>query len=127
MATAEIPFQTLQARRHQLGMSCGTLAQRTGLSEQTVRRILSGHSEASFANVGALADALGMGLKFDTNISVDDLREQQAKLKARRLVAIAQGTSALEGQAVDEETVGQMVKQTTYELLAGSPRKLWSL
>ena len=52
--------------------------------------------------------------------------EQQAESKARTIVRIVQGTSALEAQGVDSGTRQQMVKQTVHQLMAGSRRKLWS-
>jgi transcriptional regulator with XRE-family HTH domain len=126
MDTAESPFQPFEVRRQQLGMSYSALARRGGVSEATVRRVLSGHHEASFANVKAIAEALGMGVKIDAAIDIEDLRTQQALLKARRLARMVQATSGLEGQAVNEETVRQMETRTLHELLAGPPRRLWS-
>ncbi len=55
-----------------------------------------------------------------------DLKREQAERKARKLVSLVQGTSGLEGQAVDGQTLESMVERTTHELLAGSNRRLWS-
>jgi hypothetical protein len=91
-----------------------------------VQRVLSGrHPEASFANVVAIAEALGLGLRFESRVEPGRLRREQAERKARRLVALVQGTSGLEGQAVDPEAVEAMVERTTHELLAGPKRRLW--
>jgi excinuclease UvrABC helicase subunit UvrB len=68
----------------------------------------------------------GLGFRFDSKIDTRDLKREQAERKAKKLVALVQGTSGLEGQAVDEESVESMVEQTTHELLTGSKRKLWS-
>jgi hypothetical protein len=62
----------------------------------------------------------------DSRIDVRDLRRKQAERKAKRLVALVQGTSGFEGQAVDEKVVESLIEQTTHELLAGSARRLWS-
>jgi hypothetical protein len=59
-------------------------------------------------------------------VAPPELKREQAERKAKKLVALVQGTSGLEGQAVDRETIESMVKQTTQELLAGSTRRLWS-
>ena len=53
------------------------------------------------------------------------MRERQARAKARMLVAIVQGTSALEGQAVDPQEVELMEQRTAAELLSGPARRLW--
>lgn len=93
----------------------------------TVVRILSGtYSKASFANVAAVAEALGIGIKFEAVTKIADLREAQARQKARRLVGMVQGTSGLEAQALDDDELTDMTRQTVHELLAGSSRRLWS-
>jgi transcriptional regulator with XRE-family HTH domain len=120
-------LKSLDERRRELGLSYELLSKRCGVSRPTVQRILSGHhAAASFANVLAIAESLGLGLRFDSKINTRDLKREQAERKAKKLVALVQGTSGLEGQAVDEESVESMVEQTTHELLAGSKRKLWS-
>jgi len=71
--------------------------------------------------------AMGLGLRFDSIVDARELKRQQAELKAKKLVALVQGTSGLKGQAVDKTAVESMVEQTTHELLAGSKRRLWSV
>ncbi|MAD80331.1 MAG: hypothetical protein CMJ50_05730 [Planctomycetaceae bacterium] len=115
----------LNVRRRRLGMSAETLAQRSGLSRQTVHRVLSGGS-ASFQNVIAIAGVLGMSHSFLATKSVQDIREQQAEAKAQELVGMVQATCGLESQAVDQEHIDEMVRQTVHELLAGPNRKLWA-
>ena len=117
----------LDRRRRSLGLSYELLSRRCGVSRPTVQRILSGrHAAASFASVVAIAEALGLSLRFDSRVEPARLRREQAERKARKLVALVQGSSGLEGQAVDRQAVESMVEQTTHELLAGSKRKLWS-
>lgn len=119
--------ESLNVRRRRLRMSCSVLARRSGVSMPTVVRILSGtYSKASFANVAAVAEALGIGIKFEPVTKIADLREAQARQKARRLVGMVQGTSGLEAQALDDDELTDMTRQTVHELLAGSSRKLWS-
>ena len=119
-------FQLLDQRRRELGMTYAILAKRSRVSVATVCRILSGSDPgASFANVQAVAEALGMAVSLTSASDPTEYRLQQAQQKARRLVGLVQGTSALEGQAVDAEAIEDMQNQTIHELLAGSPRKLW--
>ncbi len=107
-------------------MSNAVLARRSGVSLPTVVRILSGRNDnASLHNVASIAEALGLRLKMESEIGVADFREHQARQKARLLAGIVQGTSGLEGQALDDVALGDMTRQTVHELLAGSPRKLW--
>ncbi len=106
-------------------MNC--FPKRSGVSRPTVQRILSGrHPAASFAKVVAIAQAMGLAIRFDSKLDPRNLIREQAEQKAKRLVALVQGTSGLEGQAVDKNMVESMIEKTMNELLAGSRRKLWS-
>ena len=105
------------------------------MSLPVVQRLLSAKTQApSFPNVMAVARALGGGsvraladgsYTFDFPISADEIREQRAQEKARKLVGLVQGTSALEAQAVKADAYEAMVQRTTRELLVGSNRRLW--
>jgi transcriptional regulator with XRE-family HTH domain len=120
-------FESLNQRRRELGLSIETLAGRSGVSGPTVQRILSGNNPtASFSNVLAIAHALGLSLRLDTRTDIGKMKHDQADRKARKLVALVQGTSGLEGQAVDKKTLDAMVEQTRHELLSGPRRRLWS-
>lgn len=119
-------FQDFEKRRQELGMSRSMLARRSHVSLPTVNRIMSaGHERSSFAHVAAIAQALGMELVPVVRDSVEGLRKEQAASKARRLVHLVQGTSSLEGQAVDQKELELMVERTTEKLLR-SRRKLWA-
>jgi transcriptional regulator with XRE-family HTH domain len=120
-------LKSLDERRRELGLSYELLSKRCGVSRPTVQRILSGrNAAASFANVVAIAESLGLGLRLESTIDTGDLERQQAERKAKKLVGLVQATSGLEGQAVDAGAIRSMVKQTARELLAGSKRRLWS-
>ena len=52
----------LDERRRDLGLSYELLSKRCGVSRLTVQRVLSGrHAAASFANIVAIAESLGLG------------------------------------------------------------------
>jgi transcriptional regulator with XRE-family HTH domain len=107
-------------------MPLAVLARKSGVSMPSVARILSGrHATARFDNVAAVAEALGMDVELIPRVQEQDLREEQARLKAERLMALLQGTSGLEAQALDQATLDRMKRQTMHELLAGSRFKLW--
>lgn len=106
-------------------MSLVALARRSGVSLPTVRRILGdGLHAASFANVAAVAEALGAPLTLAAR-DVDEERMRQAQAKAEQVARLVQGTSALENQAVDQSTYRRLVERSVHELLAGSNRRLW--
>jgi transcriptional regulator with XRE-family HTH domain len=119
-------FSTLEVRRQALGMSTEALARRSGVSRATVCRILGGeHSSASFWNVMAVAEALGLNARFEPVADEKEYLEQQAEKRARYAVGMVQGTMGLEDQGVDTSTKECLVEETKGRLLAGSKRKLW--
>lgn len=118
-------LRELAKRRRDLRMPVETLATRAGVSARTTRRILAGNPHVAFASVLAVADALGMrDLSHGSN--TDAMRQRQARQKAKQLVKIVQGTSALEGQAVDKTAERHMVARTVTDLLNGPPAALWA-
>ncbi len=96
----DVPLlRDMNQRRRDLGISYELLSKRCGVSRPTVQRILSGrHTAASFASIVAIAESLGLGLRFDTKVHVRKLAREQAERKATKLVALVQGTSGLEGR-----------------------------
>ncbi len=127
MASLSDMVRFLNRRRRELGVTYAALAQRSGLSVPTVRRILAGGGEsASLSSVLAIARVLGVGLTFSAESDADQFLERQAREKAERLVGMVHASCALEGQGMDEDTREQMVRRTVHELLAGSKRKLWA-
>ena len=120
-------FKKLENRRRELGISQAALADRSGVSLPTVQRILSGsRSAASIESILEITHVLGMDLEAVPRIDAQEILEQQARKKAEKLVRMVQGTSALEAQAVSSRHIGEMIKKTVRELLAGSRRRLWA-
>jgi len=114
----------LNRRRRRLRIPYRAIAKRSGVSPLTVQRVLKGESSGTFETVAAIAKALGVSLRFVDDITVHELRRQEARAKAQRLVRMVQASSQLEGQGVDDEAMEDMVAQTTAELLASNVR-LW--
>lgn len=119
-------FQSnLDRRRRQLGMSQSQLASRAGVSISTVRRVLANHRDARFESVARVARALGFCVDLMPEHDVREMRQNEARRKAERLVRMVQGSSGLEGQAVDDDAIDEMIARTVHELLA-SRKRLWA-
>ena len=118
-------LEQLRQRREQLGMPLAVLAAKAGVPMQTLHRILHGEASAHFDKVLAVAQALEVVLSA-RKVKAREVRKRQARATAKRLVGMVQGTSGLEGQALDRDTLEEMTEQTTHELLAFK-HKLWSL
>jgi len=136
MKRLAVHYRDLDLRRRELGMSYRVLAELSGASLPVVQRLLSAKvQDPSFPIVMAVVNALGGGIPrilpdgsctFEFPVSAEKIREQRATEKARKLVGLVQGTSALEAQAVRKADYLQMLNRTRHELLAGSSQRLWS-
>lgn len=120
-------INVLNLQKNRLGISYRALASKVGATELTLKKILSGKNPtAHFKHVVSLANALGVELVPEVRMDAEKMREMQAEKKAKEIVAMVQGTSILEDQALEDEEISRLVKQTIHELLAGSSRKLWA-
>ncbi len=118
--------EKLEMRRQELGMTFEALSKRSGVPVSTLKAIFKkGVEHATFANVAAIADALGVDIEFANESDSYELLHQQAVKKARELVGMVQGTSGLESQAVGPNQIEKMISQLVHQLMAGSRRKLW--
>ena len=126
MVTASNIIDELESRRNELGMSCHLLAKRCGLAMRTVQRVLHGEVDARLQTLLAIAGVLGADIGLAKRQSIHGMKDRQARAKARRLAAIAQGSSALEGQAVNKATVRKVERRIADGLRAGSNIRLWS-
>lgn len=122
-----------ERRRAQIGLSKADLARRSGVSLPTVNRFLAGKEpRPSVQVVQAIANSLGLQVQLGAAIEViapldpAAFRAQEALAKAERLMRLVQGSLALEAQGVSEAEREALKQQTVHELLAGSPRRLWS-
>ena len=117
----------LDKRRKELGMTFEALSKRSDVPVSTLKAIFKkGVEHATFSNVAAIADALGVDIEFANEVDSYELLHQQAIKKARELVGMVQGTSGLESQAVGQNQIDMMIQQLVHKLMAGSPRKLWA-
>jgi uncharacterized protein GlcG (DUF336 family) len=100
-------------------------SKRSEVPVSTLKAIFKkGVEHATFANVAAIADALGADIEFADEVDSYELLHQQAVKKARELVSMVQGTSSLESQAVARRQIEGMIQQLIHQLIAGWRRKL---
>ncbi|MFM7291238.1 MAG: helix-turn-helix domain-containing protein [Planctomycetia bacterium] len=125
-ATVTTTGASLDERRRELRMTIPQLARRSGISTATVARVLRGEPTVAIGHVSAVADALGMQVGLRARVSVDSLLRQAAHSKAKRVAALVQATSALEGQGLSRQQFDAMVDRTTRELQAAGGKTLWA-
>ena len=125
MVASVVIITLLDQRRVALGMSRCELARQAGLGLRTVQRVLSGEDASpEFATILAITSVLGATLRLEGE-DPNSARLRQAERKADRLASMLQGTSGLEAQAVDDQSLQAIKQQMVCALLAGSSRKLW--
>ena len=117
-------IETMKRQKKALGMTNAVIASRSGLSEPTVVRILSGHAGAHFDHVLAIAKVLGVDLNARTT-DPEKILKRQAHYKAEMIMRLVRGNSALEATETDAGAYRSMLRKTVRELLGGSRRALW--
>jgi len=115
----------LNRRRRDLGLSQAALAVLTNTGKATIQRLLAGEN-AELETLQRVLEVLGLSLEARPRVSILEIREAQARKKARALVGLVQGSAGLEAQAVDDAVRQQLEERTAQELLAGSNRQLWA-
>lgn len=116
--------------RHAIGMSSTQLATRMGITRQSLKALekREGDGGATLDALRRAADALGCDLVYalvPKKGSLEAHVEAQARAVARRLVARAGHTMALEAQGVEDDETPQQIEVVTRRLLAEWPRDLW--
>lgn len=115
----------LAERRRDLKMPYTALSERSGTSVSTIKRVLAGDQSASLGTVARIAKALGATFELRAD-STEAMIHKEAAQKARQLVAIVQGTSALEAQAVGKRTLRQIESTAKIGMMAHPGGKLWA-
>lgn len=118
-------INVLQERRRKCGIPYKTLAEHAGVGMLTVQRALSGGTGVRFDTIVAIAENLGLSIEIHPSKNISTMREEQARKKAKRIVAMAQGTAGLECQGVSNEALREAENNIMHELLAGSKARLW--
>jgi transcriptional regulator with XRE-family HTH domain len=116
----------LNSRRKALKMPVATVVRRSGVSPQTVYRILRGKwDNVRVDTILRVAAVLGISLEVGP-VDAEQFRREEAQRKARLVGRLTQGTMALEAQAVSPEVLVRIEERIATKLLAGSGKKLWS-
>lgn len=115
----------LNKRRRRLKMTVFALARLSGVSVDTVRRLLVNPADVRFEDVAAVARVLGLDLMTARRVPLERVLRDRALTKARYVAKFVQGTQGLEAAAVDPAGYERLVEVAAEALLAGNTRKLW--
>ena len=114
----------LGQRRRDLRMPISALSERANTSVSTVKRVLGGDTSVSYSTLCRIAEAMGVTFEVNARSSRSVITEE-AKRKAKLVAKMVQGTSALEAQAVDEETLGRVAQAAEATLVKRLGGMLW--
>jgi len=78
------------------------------------------------ATVAAIAKALGAEIGVVRKRTVNALRQEQARKKARKLAGVSQASAALEGQGARVDAVKRVEADIMARLLSGPRLRLWT-
>jgi len=112
-------------RKKQLGITIENLAKLSGVSIRTINRLLK-NEDVKLSTVEAVTNLLGLDFAGNEIVPLDELKKQRAKQKAIYLASIVQGTSILELQGLEEESINKIVSMYKNEFLHGDYKNmLW--
>lgn len=113
--------------REILGMTQAQLAERAGTTQQEINLIELGKVDPRLSTLLRLAEALGSDLysELKPKQRLEKLLREQALKKARLLVGISAGSSALEQQLPKRSRVENKVEEVAKRLLEKERRFLW--
>lgn len=111
----------LEKRRKELIMGRAELAKLCGMSAARVHTVLD-----NFEYLNDICIVLGLDIKIKEIMSGYQFRKQRAEAKATNIISMIQGSSQLENQGVEAQTLREMEAQTVHELMAGPGNQLWA-
>ncbi len=115
----------IEARRKKLNITIVNLSKLSGLGTRTVNRFLAG-KDVKLSTVEQITNLLGLDFAGNEVVAFNDLQRRRAKEKALFMVSLVQGTSSLEMQGLEDESIRKMLLKMEKEFLTGSYRnKLW--
>ena len=118
-------IEQIVARKEHLNITIENLAKLSGIGIRTINRLLK-NEDVKLSTVEAVTNVLGLDFAGNEQISLEELQKQRAKQKALYLASIVQGTSALEMQGLEDESINKIVAMYENEFLYGNYKDtLW--
>ena len=113
------------ARKEQLGITVENLAKLSGVGIRTINRLLK-NEDVKLSTIEHVTNFLGLDFAGNEQISVNELKKQRAHEKAFFLASIVQGTSALEMQGLEDDSLNAIIATYEKEFLNGEYKNtLW--
>jgi len=107
------------ARKQQLGITVENLAKLSSVGVRTINRLLK-NDDVKLSTIEHVTNFLGLDFAGNEQVSLSRLKKQRAHEKALLLASIVQGTSALEMQGLEDESLQKIITSYEKEFLSGS-------
>ena len=107
------------ARKEKLAITVENLAKLSGVGVRTINRLLK-NEDVKLSTIEHVTNFLGLDFAGNEQVPLDVLREQRAREKALFLASIVQGTSALEMQGLEDDSLNIIIASYEQEFLIGN-------
>jgi len=105
-------IEKIIARKKELNITVGNLAKLSGVGVRTINRLLK-NEDVKLSTIESVTNLLGLDFAGNEVVPLQELKKQRAREKALFLASIVQGTSALEMQGLEEDSLKNII--TNYE------------
>ena len=107
------------ARKEQLHITVDNLAKLSGVGVRTINRLLK-NEDVKLSTIESVTNFLGLDFAGNEQVSLRELAKNRAHEKAIFLASIVQGTSALEMQGLDDDSLNKIIASYEKEFLSGN-------
>ncbi len=107
------------ARKEQLAITVDNLAKLSGVGTRTINRLLK-NEDVKLSTIERVTNLLGLDFAGNEVLSLSELKKHRAHEKAIFLASIVQGTSALEMQGLENDSLYTIITSYEKEFLSGS-------
>jgi transcriptional regulator with XRE-family HTH domain len=112
-------------RKKELNITIDNLALLSGVSIRTINRLLK-NEDVKLSTIEEVTNLLGLDFAGNEQLTLQELQHQRAHEKALFLASIVQGTSALEMQGLEDDSLSSIIESFEKEFLVGEYRNtLW--
>ena len=106
-------------RKKELNITVENFAKLSGVGVRTINRLLK-NEDVKLSTIESVTNFLGLDFAGNESIPLKELKKQRAKEKALFLASIVQGTSALEMQGLEDDSLNSIIANYENEFLNGS-------
>ena len=118
-------IEKIIARKKELNITVENLAKLSGVSVRTINRLLK-NEDVKLSTIESVTNLLGLDFAGNEVVSLEELKKQRAREKALFLASIVQGTSALEMQGLEEDSLKNIITNYEQAFLKGEYKNtLW--